>query len=137
MPMPRLRKTSTVQPSRKLGRPRKAPAAPLPEDQPIIDEFDPGDDGMTLPGEDAAPATRSVIKAAYKREHVIDELGQALCRAVQDDRGKVDMAKLREVALQNGVWSDRYATLNPGMARMVVGNRLRAKATVKKVRWLI
>lgn len=121
--MPRLRKTSTVQPPRKVGRPRKV-AKPQVEDQPIIDEFDPGDDGMTLPGEDQP---RSVIKPAYKRNHQIDEFGQALCKAVVGPDRKVDMAKLREVALQNGVWQERYQTLNPGMARMVVGNRLRAK----------
>ena len=128
--MPRLRKPSITPPPRKVGRPRKPKSKA--EDLPIMDEFDPGDDGMTLPGEEEAPARRSVIKAAYKREHVIDELGQALCRAVQDDRGKVDMAKLREVALQNVVWSERYESLNPGMARMVVGNRLRAKLKKKE-----
>jgi hypothetical protein len=33
--------------------------------------------------------------------------------------------KLQQLAERNGVWVLRYASLNPGLARMVVANRLR------------
>jgi hypothetical protein len=67
------------------------------------------------------------VKPAYKREHQPDELGQHLSAATSDDKGRVDVEKLQKLAEQHGVWDPRYARLNPGLVRMSVGNRLRAK----------
>jgi hypothetical protein len=50
--------------------------------------------------------------------------------------GTIDLGKLCAVAEANGVWDDRYAKLNPGLARMTIGNRLRALARRGgKIRW--
>jgi hypothetical protein len=37
----------------------------------------------------------------------------------------IDLAKLQQLAERNGVRKPRYASLNPGLARMIVANRLR------------
>lgn len=34
---------------------------------------------------------------------------------------------LRAIAIENGVWKDRYADLEPGQLRMTIGNLLRRK----------
>ncbi|HEV7275221.1 MAG TPA: hypothetical protein VGN80_02940 [Devosiaceae bacterium] len=103
------------------------------EDQPVLDEVDPGDDGLAVPG---APPARSVVSADYKREHKPDDLGQRLSKAVAGAGGKVDRNKLRAVAVANGVWNPAYENLNPGQARMNVGNRLRAKVKRgERVKW--
>lgn len=62
----------------------------------------------------AAPSTRSA------RSHSDDFASRM---ASYDD-----VAKLRKLGEANGVWDDKYLKLpNPGLIRMNVGNRLRAK----------
>lgn len=48
-----------------------------------------------------------------------------------------DPAALKAFAVNNGVWDDKYATLpNPGLVRMNVVNRLRAKVRKgHQIRW--
>lgn len=75
-------------------------------------------------------ATGSVIKADYRDRYSDgsngDDLAKRLKKFVTADDGTVDLGKLKALAERNGIWNERYATLNPGMARMNVGNRLRA-----------
>jgi hypothetical protein len=139
---------------RRPGRPRKNPLPAQPD--PVALDHD--QDGETAavdeveaelvpaflngarPRKGTAPAekqsaeapgpklSRSVIKPDYKREHVPDDFARQLSKAVADDKGRVDRVKLRALAEANGVWNPAYDRLNPGHARMNVGNRLRAKA---------
>lgn len=57
---------------------------PDPNDVPLIDEPDPGDDGL---GEFEEEASHSLIKADYKREPQTDCSGQRLSKAKRR-RGK-------------------------------------------------
>lgn len=87
----------------------------------------------TLAPEDIA---KSVVKAHYREKYkangfncgdiVADELKE-YCNKLRGSRLVVDLERLKEVALENGVWDERYAALNAGLARMTIGNRLRAK----------
>lgn len=56
-------------------------------------------------------------------------LRAAVCKPVEKGSKKtaVDMDELQAIAEANGVWKPEYASLNPGMARMNVANRLRGK----------
>lgn len=61
-----------------------------------------------------------------------DQLDVALREAIMSVAGPkggksvVIMENLEKIAKKHGVWNDRYESLNPGMARMNVSNRLRA-----------
>lgn len=76
--------------------------------------------------------TRSVVRADFRdryREHggtCGDEIATKLSAYVKGKDGKTDTAKLRRLAVANGIDFDRYTALNPGQQRMNVGNRLRA-----------
>lgn len=85
---------------------------------------------------------RSVVKRRYKRAYKPfkakcgDELSILITRHVastekdEDGRVRTDPAKLKRFAIANDCWMPEYASLNVGMQRMNVANRLRAK--VKK-----
>jgi hypothetical protein len=82
----------------------------------------------------AAPAAQvatgqSVVKQKYRERYedgnCDDGLARKLRKYLKTDGGTVDLAKLQQLAERNGVWASRYAPLNPGLARMVVANRLR------------
>jgi hypothetical protein len=83
--------------------------------------------------EAAAPAEvgagQSVIKQKYRQRYEDGSCGDALARKLRKhlktDDGTIDLAKLQQLAERNGVWTLRYASLNAGLARMVVANRLR------------
>lgn len=61
-----------------------------------------------------------------------DQLDVALREAIMSVAGPkggksvVIMENLEKIAKKHGVWNERYESLNPGMARMNVSNRLRA-----------
>lgn len=80
-----------------------------------------------------APASKSVVKSRYRElyrpfNHTNgDDVGKRLTAAVINSDGSINRDKLRKVAELNGVWNGRYEDNNVGMARMNVGNRLRAK----------
>lgn len=78
----------------------------------------------------------SVVKQKYREKYQPfnhtngDELAKRLTDAVSVKVGnsvRIDRQKLRKVALSNEVWDTKYRHLNPGLARMSIGNRLRAK----------
>jgi hypothetical protein len=49
---------------------------------------------------------------------------------------RVDLAALRKLAERNGCWKAAYSHLNVGLARMTIGNKLRALArNGGKVKW--
>jgi hypothetical protein len=78
----------------------------------------------------AAPATASLIKPDYRARYAADgscgdPLSARLRKHLSTDDG-LDLKALKRLALANGAWQPRYATLNPGHARLCVGNRLRA-----------
>jgi hypothetical protein len=79
-------------------------------------------------------ATGSVVKSEFRKryaEHggsVGDQLAARLRKHLEVADGGIDTARLRALAEANGVWQDRYDNLNPGLARMSCGNRLRALA---------
>jgi hypothetical protein len=80
----------------------------------------------------APDAAASVVPAKYRERYKQhggssgDDLAVRLKKWVAAPDGTVDLAKLRALAEANGVWSDRYAGLNAGLARMTCSNRLRA-----------
>lgn len=82
---------------------------------------------------------RSVVKRTYKTRYKPfkstcgDELAALVRRHLEvktEDGLRIDPVKLRTFAAANDCWQDRYDSLNVGMRRMNVVNRLRAK--VKK-----
>lgn len=80
----------------------------------------------------AATETRSVIKPEFRSRYGKagnngDETAVKLADYLRAGDGDA-MTKLRALAEANGVWNDRWATLNVGMVRMNLGNRLRAAA---------
>ena len=75
-------------------------------------------------------ATGSVVPAEFRQRYGAsgscdDTTARKLAKATRGKDGKPDPAKLRKVAEANGVWRAEYDKLNPGLARMTVGNRLR------------
>jgi len=58
---------------------------------------------------------------------------------IEDESGdrRIDLTKLRRFALANDCWNPEYMKLNPGMQRMNVVNRLRAKVRrdAYEVKW--
>ena len=60
-----------------------------------------------------------------------DDFAKAFASMVtkKDAAGKqvCDLELLRQIASENDAWLPKYEALNPGMQRMNVGNRLRAK----------
>ena len=76
----------------------------------------------------------SVVKSKYRERYkatgyncgdlIAGELQAYVCKLV-GNRMQVDPAKLKEVAVANEVWNDRYTNLNMGLQRMTIGNRLR------------
>ena len=75
-----------------------------------------------------APSAPRVVAVKH-----VDDLG---ARVSEHCGG--DAAKLKAFARANGVWDDKYASLNPGLQRMNVVNRLRGKVKKDsnfKVKW--
>jgi len=80
---------------------------------------------------------KSIIKAKYKTRYrpfkmtCGDDISQLVTKHVTVDLGKdgkhVDRSKLEHFAKLNSCWDAKYASLNVGMVRMNVANRLRAK----------
>src|SRR5215831_8686581 len=72
---------------------------------------------------------QSVVKQKYRDRYEDgscgDHLARKLRRHLKTDGGTIDLAKLRQLAKRNNVWASRYASLNPGLARMIVANRFR------------
>lgn len=112
-----------------------------PEDLDFEDEdLDDSDE----PQEDEEKPTRSVVKPKYRSlykkmpvkntcsDDLVVQLREYLETEILDDQGEfvrhgIDTEKLRRFAIYNGLWDEKYSRLNPGMQRMNVGNRLRAK----------
>lgn len=68
-------------------------------------------------------ASGSIPTPNMDRQAVSDDIVQQI-----KDRCGMDVTKLKSFATANGVWDDKYASLpNPGLVRMNVVNRLRAK----------
>jgi hypothetical protein len=70
--------------------------------------------------------TRKARTKSLDRSIIPSDFAMRLRKAVTSAEGTVDAAKLRQLALRNGVWDERYANLSNGLARMSIGNRLRA-----------
>lgn len=89
----------------------------------------------------APPATASVVPAKYRDRYAADgscgdALSARLRKHLSTDDGAIDLKALKRLAEANGAWQPRYATLNPGMQRLCVGNRLRALGRHgTKVKW--
>jgi hypothetical protein len=90
---------------------------------------------VELPAE--KPPSRSVVKTKYREKYKKngdfscgDTIATELALYVgvmRGNRREVDVDKLKEVAVANGVWDEKYARLNVGMQRMNIGNRLRTR----------
>lgn len=85
-----------------------------------------------------ADQSRSVVPRKYRDEYAkravkgtcSDEFAakfSAACTEATEDGTAISPRKLRAFAKANGVWQPGYASLNVGMQRMNIGNRLRAK----------
>lgn len=93
---------------------------------------------------------RSVVKRKYKKAYrpFKQTCGDDLAHLVQqhvmvpvkvDGKSvrRVDVVRLRKFAKANDCWDERYASLNVGMQRMNIGNRLRHKvAGGYEVKWV-
>lgn len=88
--------------------------------------------------EDDEPVEKSVVKRKYKKAYrpfkmtcgdtLAQQISAHVCE-IDDEIGekRINAKKLRDFATANGVWVSTYAHLNPGMRRMNIANRLRAK----------
>jgi len=98
---------------------------------------DDDDDDDDDEGDGADSENRSVIKKKYVERYRPnnytngDDFAEHLASYITDHVGegyyKVNVARLKTFAKENGVWDPRYDELNVGMMRMNIGNRCRAK----------
>lgn len=85
--------------------------------------------------------TRSVIKPEFRQRYGKagnngDETATKLAAYLKAGDGDA-REKLKALAEANGLWSDKWVTLNVGMVRMNLGNRLRAAARKgQAISWL-
>jgi hypothetical protein len=70
--------------------------------------------------------TRKARTKSPERSVVPSDFAMRLRKAVTGADGTIDAAKLQRLAVRNGVWNERYAKLSNGLARMSIGNKLRA-----------
>lgn len=136
---------------RKPSQPKPAKAKkPAKAAKPV--EFDEDEDGLVTfglvgddedgeaEGDDEAdelPESKSVIKRKYRQRYrpthytcgdsLAQELAEYLTYKDEDGKPRTDTDKLKAFAKANDVWVQSYASLNPGMQRMNVRNRLAAK----------
>lgn len=113
-------------------------AKPVSEDEGDSDEEGEGaDDDLGSDGEGPA-ASGSIVKPKYRKRYQPtkgtcgDELAyemQEYLKVAENDAGemRVDVALLRRFAQANDCWNAKYSKCNPGVARMSITNRLRAK----------
>lgn len=126
-------------PVAKPGKPAKAKPAKAAkrraEDDEDGEEEEDGEDAAEDEEEEEESEGKSVVKRKYKSKYRPFKMtcGDTLAREIKDfimeknEDGdfRQNVKKLRAFAVVNGVWDARYATLNPGMQRMNIGNRLR------------
>jgi hypothetical protein len=74
----------------------------------------------------AKTMTRKARTRSHARSVPPSDFALRLRKAVTSADGTIDVAKLRRLAVDNGVWDERYAKLSNGLARMSIGNKLRA-----------
>jgi hypothetical protein len=97
-------------------------------------------------GDDDEDSGKSIVKSKYKtayrpfKQTCGDDMARAISVAIkvvvtvtlpsgkQKKVMRIDPARLKKLAKMNGVWDERYASLNIGQARMNCGNRLRKLA---------
>ncbi len=79
--------------------------------------------GVTVP---AKTMTRKARTKSPDRSVASSDFALRLRKAVTSADGTIDVAKLWRLAVDNGVWDERYAKLSNGLARMSIGNKLRA-----------
>jgi hypothetical protein len=76
-----------------------------------------------------AAATGSIVRAEYRERYEDgscgDDLAAKLRKHTLGADGKTDVAKLKALAEANNAWRSEYSSLNAGMQRMNIGNRLR------------
>lgn len=121
-------------------RPRKAVAKRKVAKRRARDEDEDGEgDEEDEEGEEGEGEGKSVIKRKYKMKYKPHRMtcGDALAKQLRTEfmtikdpdtkKMKIDWKRFTEFAKRNGCWSDSYKTLNKGMRRMNIVNRLRAK----------
>lgn len=101
----------------------------------VLEDDEPGDDGEAEEAEEGEG--KSIVKRKYKEKYrpfkmtCGDELvaltKKHLLRDNEEGDTNISPVKLKKFAQANGCWDPRYATMNIGMQRMNIGNRLRAK----------
>jgi len=82
--------------------------------------------------------TRRVIKPEFRARYGKagnkgDETATKLADHIKGDGDA--RAKLKALAEANGLWSDKWATLNVGLVRMNLGNRLRGARKGQVLQW--
>jgi hypothetical protein len=74
---------------------------------------------------------RSIVPQVFKVRYAKhqgtcgDDMALELKAETTLPSGKLDLPRLKEIADQNGLNTDKYTKLNPGQWRMNIGNRLR------------
>lgn len=134
------------------AKPVKVKRARKPRDEDEGDDEGGEDEGDELPeGEESddeeSDEGKSVVKRKYKQAYrpfkmtCGDDISVQVSRHVMvkddgDDKPHLDVKKLYRFAMANDCWSPDYNKLNPGMRRMNVANRLRAKVRKgHKINW--
>ena len=84
--------------------------------------------------------TGSVVPAKYRERYQDgscgDEIALQLKKRCTAADGTFDLAKLKAIAVANDVvWNERWDQINPGLARLSCGNRLRALARRQSIKW--
>lgn len=132
---------------KRVRKPAKAKrsSAPLDDDgEPLDDDIDAdeeeGDeDGEDEEAEEGEGEGKSVVKPKYRAKYKPHRhtCGDAITRRIaaefmtkidpDNKKPKFDWARFVRFAKENELWVGAYASLNHGLARMNVANRLRAK----------
>lgn len=102
-------------------------------------------------GDESPAASGSIVKPKYRKRYQPtkgtcgDDLAyemQEYLKVAENDAGemRVDTDLLRRFAQANDCWDKKYSACNPGVARMSITNRLRAKLRKTPdylVKWVI
>ena len=128
---------------RKPSKARKSVDADEGDEDGEFDGEEAGDEEGEEGDESDADQGKSIVKQKYRKKYQPHKhtCGDSLTQQIRKEfmtkidpdtkKAKFDFARFVRFAKANGVWVPAYGSLNHGMARMNVANRLRAKIRKK------
>lgn len=121
----------------KVAKPRKSRDEDEGDEGDEFEEDGEEEAEVEADDEEESDEGKSVVKAKYKQAYkpfkhrcgtsIADQISAHVAGESEDGKPCVDMKKLKRFARANECWVESYSSLNNGMARMNVANRLNAK----------